>query len=106
MSASKNPTYFASFAAFTPRPDARIEKEFKRLAKQQHWRKDSKKYKEERGKCLLSEFEVHVGYMVADDRLNSWRSLCNEVGISQPPKTVKECKRASTSLITVSPLIH
>lgn len=93
MPAAKNHPYLVSFAGFTPNPNACIEEEFKRLAKHRRWRPGSDKYKEERGKCLLSEFDVHVGSTLAEGRLSSWRSLCIEVGIYQPPETIKECKK-------------
>ena len=95
MPVSKSSSYFDLFPEFTPNPHALLEKELKRLAKQQHWRVGSKKYKKERSKCLLSEFDFHIASMVADDRLNSWQALCAEVGISRPPISITRCKKVS-----------
>ncbi|MCJ1254184.1 hypothetical protein MMC24_001998 [Lignoscripta atroalba] len=87
-------SYFDAYEGFTPKPHETVEKEFNRLANIRGWIAGTKKYHQEHRRCLYSEFDTHVGMIVVDDNLNSWQSLCLEVGVSTIPGSITQCKKA------------
>jgi len=86
-------SYFVAFSDFVPDPSASIEQEFARLARYRQWSPSSKRYKKERRKFLLSEYDHHVGYIQAANNISKWQDLCLELGINDPPQSISDCKK-------------
>ena len=99
MSSSTSSTYLSSFAMFKPNASASLEDEFARLAVERHWAPHSKKYKTERRKFLISEYNEHVGYVEVKNKLYHWQELCREVGIRIPPPSITQCRKVLSKLL-------
>lgn len=89
-------SYFLGFSDFVPHPSTSIEQEFARLASSRQWSSGSKRYKQERRKFLLSEYDHHVGYIQTANDVSQWQDLCRELGIDNPPQSIKDCKKVKT----------
>ena len=99
-------SYFDAYEGFTPKPHETVEKEFNRLANIRGWIAGTKKYHQEHRRCLYSEFDTHVGMIVVDDNLNSWQSLCLEVGVSTIPGSITQCKKVHTYTLALRQLLR
>ena len=87
--------YFAKFADFTPDPSATVLEEFARLARLRGWKKGGKRYKKERRECLSSEYDLHIGVIDQGGKLQQFQALCRELGINDPPDSIRKCKLVS-----------
>jgi hypothetical protein len=68
-----------------------LKKEFDRLAAQKGWKRESRRYKKEWSKCIREEFTANFGSN--EGKLEGWRALCTEVGITSVPTSVTQCKK-------------
>lgn len=83
-------SYFARHTDFEHDESAPLAQEFERLARLRNWRPGSKRYKQEKSRCIAEEFHHQFGR--DDNKLNGWQTLCRDVGI-EPPKSITQCKK-------------
>ena len=87
--------YSARFPDFIPDPSATLLEEFARLARLRGWQKGSKRYKKERRQYLTSEYDLHIGVIDQGGNLQQFQALCRELGIDDPPDSIRQCKLVS-----------
>ncbi|MCJ1281705.1 hypothetical protein MMC26_001027 [Xylographa opegraphella] len=90
---SQKSSYFAGFVGFVPDPRSSLEAEFSRLVQHQQWLSGSSKHAKERRKCVLAEYDFHLGSIEVSGKLDAWQRLCKEVGIRKPPASITQCKK-------------
>ena len=56
-----------------------------------NWSQGSKKYKGERAKFLVSQFDAHFGTDAT--KLENWQALCVELGIRSPIESITQCRK-------------
>lgn len=81
--------FWFQFPGFTPNPTSTFKNEFSRLAKHQEW--DNKTREGQKVAALMSE--VNFFYGTCMNRLESWKELCEEVGIETIPTSITQCKK-------------
>jgi hypothetical protein len=79
------------FAGFVPDDSASLKDEFARLARFRNWKLAGKKYREEWAKFAVSEFKKH--YDAEAPKLESWQSLCREIGIEGDLASITKCRK-------------
>lgn len=89
---------FDGFADFDVDPTASIVAEFARLAVQNKWKKKSSKYKDERARLVVAEFDAHFGSNLSV--LGGWQALCKAVGIVDIPSSINQCKKVEPESLT------
>ncbi len=82
---------FDGFVNFEVDPTASIVAEFKRLAIQNDWKKNSTEYKANRAQLVVDEFGALFGSNLS--ALGGWQELCKAVGIVDIPPSIKQCKK-------------
>jgi hypothetical protein len=90
----ENSDYFSRFPNFHTARSGFAIAEFDRLAYQMNWRRGSRKYKGERAKFLVSQFEAHFGTDAT--KLENWQALCVEVKIQSPTESISQCRKVIT----------
>ncbi|KZF26004.1 hypothetical protein L228DRAFT_257511 [Xylona heveae TC161] len=86
------PSYFNRFKGFVPNPKGSIRGEFRRLAWYMNWQPHTKEWYHHRYECYDAEFGRWYG--TDTSRLDSWRSLCREVGHEGKEFTsITQCKK-------------
>lgn len=91
----ENSNYFSRFPSFQTANSAFAISEFDRLAYQMNWNQGSKKYKRERAKFLVSQFDAHFGTDAT--KLENWQALCVEVKIQSPIESISQCRKVMTT---------
>lgn len=82
---------FAKHKGFTPNVDAGFINNFNKLAIHKGWTKEEKKGN--RSAALVEEFNRLFGTNTSDVHL--WQKLCQLVGITDVPPSIKKCKKVS-----------
>ncbi len=85
--------YFEDYPDFTPNPRASVVSEFKRLAAIEYWKPNSSKYRDERTNYLISEYNIRLGKLGKEHKLEDFQELCHKVGIKDVPSSIAECKK-------------
>jgi len=93
MASSRLNPYLAAFPDFTPDPRASVITEFKRLAGTKSWRPSTKKYRSQRRKYLLSEYDLNLGNLDKENKLEDFQELCRKLGIKNVPTSMTKCKK-------------
>lgn len=90
--------YFHRFFTFTPDDAAPIRDEFRRLAKQMGWTRESTKYVQEQHAAFASELQYCVyGRYGRAATLSRVQSFCKDVGIDPVPASMTQCKKVRIS---------
>ena len=92
-------SYFDRFPGFQPDPERPIEEEFADLADSRGWITGSKRYRQERGRCLRAEYEFQLGSIDRSRRLEDWQALCQELRINSLPSSITQCKKVRRKCI-------
>ena len=87
-------SFFAQYPQFNHDATAPLVAEFERLRLQRGWKMGGKKYRQSRQSCFVQEFDYYYGNG-GSDRLAGWQALCDDVGISPVPLSIRQCKKAS-----------
>ncbi|KAJ5519883.1 hypothetical protein N7463_000336 [Penicillium fimorum] len=95
----ENSNYFSRFPNFQPARSTSATTEFDRLASQRNWTQGSKKYRSERAKFLVSEFDAHFGTDAT--KLENWQALCVEVKVQSPTESITQCRKSKKALAKV-----
>jgi len=93
MARSGSNPYLQAFPEFTPDPRASVVTEFERLAGIKRWRPTSKKYRSQRRKYLLSEYDLNLGNLDKENKLEDFQELCRKLRIKNVPTSITKCKK-------------
>ncbi|KAJ5372866.1 hypothetical protein N7517_004872 [Penicillium concentricum] len=96
----ENSNYFSRFPDFQTARSTSAIAEFDRLASQRNWSQGSKKYRSERAKFLVSEFDTHFGTDAT--KLESWQALCVEVKVQSPTESISQCRKKALAKVHVN----
>ncbi|KAJ6192061.1 hypothetical protein J3E72DRAFT_204721 [Bipolaris maydis] len=88
QTASKTCVFWDEFPPFVPNRTKPFKEEFGRLANQEGWGKKTKR--EYLVKALNAEIDFHSD---KTSGLVRWQRLCQELGLSNEPKSKTQCKR-------------
>jgi hypothetical protein len=85
------PEWFSNFANFAYDPTSGIKSNFDRLAAHRKW---GHKLKRKRWTdCQTICFNALYGGDADINKLEKWQALCHEVGITNPPSFIGDCKK-------------
>jgi hypothetical protein len=93
MAGSGSNPYLQAFPEFTPDPRASVVTEFERLAGIKRWRPSTKKYRSQRRQYLLSEYDLNLGNLDKENKLEDFQELCRKLGIKNVPTSMTKCKK-------------
>jgi len=93
--------FFARYPTFKYSPSASAVKEFDRMCKQFHWKRDKDTPSPERHaayELLRDAMAKQFNEIYGDaDSLNAWQDLCRVLDISPIPENLKECRETVTN---------
>jgi hypothetical protein len=84
-------TRFSSFSNFVYDPHANLKSNFNRLATARKW--GNKLRCAQWAECQVALFDTLYGTDPA--KLEIWQALCREVRITEPPNSIRECKKVN-----------
>jgi len=93
MASSRPNPYLEAFPEFTPNPRASVVTEFKRLAGIKRWRPKTEDYRTQRREYLLSEYDLNLGRLERENKLEIFQELCRKLGIKNVPTSITQCKK-------------
>jgi hypothetical protein len=90
-SPSSAPEWFSNFANFAYDPTSGVKSNFDRLAAHRKW---GHKLKQKRWtECQTICFNALYGGDADINKLEKWQALCHEVGITNPPSSIGDCRK-------------
>lgn len=83
--------FFTRFNGFDHDSHAPISQEFQRLAKQQGWRKNSKKWRVHWNQCIADEYAYLIGHRTSN--LLVWQALCAKLDLMGDFSSINKCRK-------------
>jgi hypothetical protein len=83
--------WFLKYPPFIYDLNAGLKANFERLSNDRNWGESLRRKRW--AQCQMEEFSYAYGKDT--NKLESWQSLCREVGISDPPESITKCKNVS-----------
>ncbi|EAW19069.1 uncharacterized protein NFIA_090270 [Aspergillus fischeri NRRL 181] len=94
--AANTRAFFTDFSDFKPNPDASASDEFNRLANHRKWKIGSKTWRKMWNRCMALEYDRLLGKNLSG--LQSWQQLCEELDLKGPFTSIKQCKKALSTV--------
>ncbi|TFK69026.1 hypothetical protein BDN72DRAFT_841113 [Pluteus cervinus] len=87
-------SFFAEYPLFTYIPTNHPSDEFARLKSVYHWGRKGRRYKEAKRR-YNSALVIEFGKIYGSDEgsLDSWKMLCDVLGVEDVPETISACKK-------------
>lgn len=99
MALQSQPSYFSQFQGFSYDPHNLLQGEFERLAESRGWIRDSHRWRREWRIVAAAEFEIHFGHLDRGNKLEGFRELLRELGVTEVPTSIAKCKAVCTATV-------
>ena len=96
MAASTAEQYLSRYPDCTPNSQATISVNFAGLADTRGWAEGGKRWRKERREYLLSEYDIHLGFLDTNSTLEGYQQLCRELGVLSVPDSITQCKKVGS----------
>lgn len=93
MAARTAEPYLSKYPDFMPDPQATCSDNFDGLAAIRDWAEGGRRWRKERREYLLSEYDIHLGFLDKDSKLEGYQDLCRELRVTSVPDSITKCKK-------------